>query len=152
MERAIKVTGKGKIFVKPDTIRLRISMEGKYREYEGYQANSTLRKRVGNSYKILNLRLFWEISRRSIKVTLLSENYFKTTLDYLPNWSLPQWYHMPQNIGITFLPCFNYNSDWVLLFWTSLSKILLNLLDYITWKCADAHKTGINIEIKLVLW
>ena len=49
------------------------------------KANSTLRKRVGNPYRILNLRLFWEISRRSIKVTLFSENHFKILLDYLPN-------------------------------------------------------------------
>ena len=51
------------------------------------KANSTLRKRVGNPYQILNLRLFREISRRSIKVTLFSENHFKILLDYLPNCS-----------------------------------------------------------------
>ena len=34
MERTIRVTGKGKISVKPDTIRLRISLEDMYREYE----------------------------------------------------------------------------------------------------------------------
>ena len=34
MERTIRVTGKGKISVKPDTIRLRLSMEGKCPEYE----------------------------------------------------------------------------------------------------------------------
>lgn len=34
MERTIRVTGKGKISVKPDTIRLRLSMEGIYPEYD----------------------------------------------------------------------------------------------------------------------
>lgn len=34
MERTIRVTGKGKITVKPDTIRLRLSMEGIYPEYD----------------------------------------------------------------------------------------------------------------------
>lgn len=34
MERTIRVTGKGKISVKPDTIRLRINMEGIYPEYD----------------------------------------------------------------------------------------------------------------------
>lgn len=34
MERAIRVTGKGKISVKPDTIRLRISLEDTFREYD----------------------------------------------------------------------------------------------------------------------
>ena len=39
MERTIRVTGKGKISVKPDTIRLRLSVEGIYPEYD-----ETLRK------------------------------------------------------------------------------------------------------------
>ena len=39
MERTIRVTGKGKISVKPDTIRLRLNMEGIYQEYD-----ETLRK------------------------------------------------------------------------------------------------------------
>lgn len=34
MERTIRVTGKGKITVKPDTIRLRLIMEGIYPEYD----------------------------------------------------------------------------------------------------------------------
>lgn len=34
MDRTIRVTGKGKISVKPDTIRLRLSMEGIYPEYD----------------------------------------------------------------------------------------------------------------------
>ena len=34
MERTIRVTGKGKISVKPDTIRLRLIMEGIYPEYD----------------------------------------------------------------------------------------------------------------------
>ena len=34
MERTIRVTGKGKISVKPDTIRLRISLEDIFREYD----------------------------------------------------------------------------------------------------------------------
>ena len=34
MERTIRVTGKGKLSVKPDTIRLRINMEGIYPEYD----------------------------------------------------------------------------------------------------------------------
>lgn len=34
MERTIRVTGKGKLSVKPDTIRLRINMEGMYPEYD----------------------------------------------------------------------------------------------------------------------
>ncbi len=34
MERTIRVTGKGKISVKPDTIRLRISLEDTFREYD----------------------------------------------------------------------------------------------------------------------
>lgn len=34
MERTIRVTGKGKLSVKPDTIRLRINVEGKYPEYD----------------------------------------------------------------------------------------------------------------------
>ena len=34
MERTIRVTGKGKLSVKPDTIRLRLSMEGIYPEYD----------------------------------------------------------------------------------------------------------------------
>lgn len=39
MERTIRVTGKGKLSVKPDMIRLRISIEGIYEEYD-----ETLRK------------------------------------------------------------------------------------------------------------
>lgn len=39
MERTIRVTGKGKLSVKPDAIRLRINMEGIYPEYD-----ETLRK------------------------------------------------------------------------------------------------------------
>lgn len=34
MDRIIKVTGKGKISVKPDTIRLNIEAEGLYKEYD----------------------------------------------------------------------------------------------------------------------
>ena len=34
MERTIRVTGKGKISVKPDTIRIRLIMEGIYPEYD----------------------------------------------------------------------------------------------------------------------
>lgn len=34
MERTIRVTGKGNISVKPDIIRLRLSMEGIYPEYD----------------------------------------------------------------------------------------------------------------------
>ena len=34
MERTIRVTGKGNISVKPDTIRLRISLEDIFREYD----------------------------------------------------------------------------------------------------------------------
>lgn len=33
MKRTIRVTGKGKILVKPDTIRLNIEAEGTYKEY-----------------------------------------------------------------------------------------------------------------------
>ena len=33
MERIIKVTGRGKISVKPDTIQLNINAEGTYKEY-----------------------------------------------------------------------------------------------------------------------
>lgn len=43
MERTIKVTGKGKISVKPDTIRLHINIEGMYPEY-----NETLQKSSDN--------------------------------------------------------------------------------------------------------
>ena len=39
MERTIRVTGKGKLSVKPDMIRLRINIEGMYEEYD-----ETLRK------------------------------------------------------------------------------------------------------------
>ena len=41
MERTIRVTGKGKISVKPDTIRLRISMEDTFREYDDALRHST---------------------------------------------------------------------------------------------------------------
>lgn len=41
MERTIRVTGKGKISVKPDTIRLRISLEGTFREYDDALRHST---------------------------------------------------------------------------------------------------------------
>ena len=34
MERTIRVTGKGKLSVKPDTIRLRINMEGIDAQYD----------------------------------------------------------------------------------------------------------------------
>ena len=34
MERTIRVTGKGKLSVKPDMIRLRINIEGTYEEYD----------------------------------------------------------------------------------------------------------------------
>ena len=34
MERTIRVTGKGKLAVKPDTIRLRLNMEGMSKEYD----------------------------------------------------------------------------------------------------------------------
>ena len=40
MERTIRVTGKGKISVKPDTIRLLISLEDTFREYEDTLKNS----------------------------------------------------------------------------------------------------------------
>ena len=40
MERTIRVTGKGKISVKPDTIRLNISLEDTFREYENTLKNS----------------------------------------------------------------------------------------------------------------
>lgn len=33
MERTIRVTGKGKLSVKPDLIRLRINIDGIYEEY-----------------------------------------------------------------------------------------------------------------------
>ena len=39
MERTIRVTGKGKLSVKPDMMRLRINIEGMYEEYD-----ETLRK------------------------------------------------------------------------------------------------------------
>ena len=41
MERTIRVTGKGKISVKPDTIRLCISMEDTFREYDDALRHST---------------------------------------------------------------------------------------------------------------
>lgn len=41
MDRIIKVTGKGKISVKPDTIRLNIESEGVYKEYEQAVQKST---------------------------------------------------------------------------------------------------------------
>ena len=41
MERTIRVTGKGNISVKPDTIRLRISMEDTFREYDDALRHST---------------------------------------------------------------------------------------------------------------
>ena len=41
MERTIRVTGKGKISVKPDTIRLRISMEDTFREDDDALRHST---------------------------------------------------------------------------------------------------------------
>lgn len=41
MDRIIKVTGKGKISVKPDTIRLNIEAEGLYKEYEKTVQKST---------------------------------------------------------------------------------------------------------------
>ena len=41
MERTIRVTGKGKISVKPDTIRLRISLEDTFREYDDALKHST---------------------------------------------------------------------------------------------------------------
>lgn len=34
MDRTIRVTGKGKLSVKPDTIRLRINIEGTYGLYK----------------------------------------------------------------------------------------------------------------------
>ena len=41
MNRTIRVTGKGKISVKPDTIRLHISLENTFREYEDTLKHST---------------------------------------------------------------------------------------------------------------
>ncbi len=41
MERTIRVTGKGKISVKPDTIRLHISLEETFREYDETMEHST---------------------------------------------------------------------------------------------------------------
>lgn len=41
MERTIRVTGKGKISVKPDTIRLRINLEETYPDYDGAMRRSS---------------------------------------------------------------------------------------------------------------
>ena len=41
MMRTIKVTGKGKIEVKPDMIRLYVNTEGIYKEYEDTLRRST---------------------------------------------------------------------------------------------------------------
>ena len=40
MERTIKVTGKGKLLVKPDTIRLIMKLEGMQEEYDKAMAKS----------------------------------------------------------------------------------------------------------------
>lgn len=34
IDRSIRVTGKGKVYVKPDTIRINIRSEGRYKEYD----------------------------------------------------------------------------------------------------------------------
>lgn len=41
MEKTIRVTGKGKISVKPDTIRLRINLEETYPDYDGAMRRSS---------------------------------------------------------------------------------------------------------------
>ena len=48
MERTIRVTGKGRIFVKPDTIRLQITQESVENTYEGAVRESAEKKRQLN--------------------------------------------------------------------------------------------------------
>ena len=54
MERTIRVTGKGKLSVKPDMTRLRINIEGIYEEYESYQARDKSWKRRFKGYKYVH--------------------------------------------------------------------------------------------------
>lgn len=72
MERTIKVTGKGKISVKPDTIRLRISMEGKYREYD-----ETLRKSSDSVELLKDLIVNLGYNRKDLKTL-----YFNIDTEY----------------------------------------------------------------------
>lgn len=62
MERIIKVTGKGKLSVKPDTIRLRINMEGKSKEYE-----ETLRLSAENAELLKDLFEKLGFERKALK-------------------------------------------------------------------------------------
>ena len=71
MERTIRVTGKGKLSVKPDMIRLRINIEGMYEEYDETLRKSSdcveilkdLIEKLGYERKELNTRAI----RREIK-------------------------------------------------------------------------------------
>lgn len=54
MERTIRVTGKGKLSVKPDMIRLRINIEGMYEEYSNcYMGTGRLTE--ADVYDVINL-------------------------------------------------------------------------------------------------
>ena len=54
MERTIRVTGKGNISVKPDTIRLRISLEDIFREYDDALRNSADSVELFNNILIID--------------------------------------------------------------------------------------------------
>lgn len=60
MERTIRVTGKGKLSVKPDMIRLRISIEGIYEEYD-----ETLRKSSDCVEILKDLIEKWDMREKS---------------------------------------------------------------------------------------
>ena len=67
MDRIIKVTGKGKISVKPDTIKLNIEAEGVYKEYEQAVKRKILKRFILTL--ILNMRAT-EIRMMTIEVDL----------------------------------------------------------------------------------
>lgn len=60
MERTIRVTGKGKLSVKPDMIRLRINIEGMYEEYD-----ETLRKSSDCVEILKDLIEKWDMREKS---------------------------------------------------------------------------------------
>lgn len=53
MDKTIKITGKGKISVKPDRIRLNMTMEESYKEYEVTLSKSSDTTKILKTYLYL---------------------------------------------------------------------------------------------------
>lgn len=72
MERTIRVTGKGKVSVKPDMIRLKINMEGLSKDYE-----ETLRSSAESTELIKDVFEKLGFGRKTLKIL-----YFNVDTEY----------------------------------------------------------------------